>query len=101
MIVSLNEFGVGQTFNYIFDDIYTPAGSEPTFNAATQEIIVGVDASVPAFLKIVESDAEVGSETVVEPDDQWVRRSEKLGFYAKRREGRIVTDSKAIVGLVS
>lgn len=101
MIVALNEFGVGQPFNYIFDDLYTPAGSEPTFNAATQEIIVGVDASVPAFLKIVESDAEAGSETVVEPDDQWVRRSEKLGFYAKRREGRIVTDSKAIVGLVS
>lgn len=99
-IIPLIEFGVGQPFNYLFDDQYTPAGSEPTFNAATQEVVLGLDASVPAFLKIVESDAEAGSETVVEPDDQWVRRSEKIGFYAARSEGRIVTDSKAAVGLI-
>ena len=99
-LVTLNEMGVGQPYSYLFDDYYTPVGAETTFAPATQELAIGLDLSVPAFLKIVESDAEVGSETVVEPDDQWVRRSEKLGFYAQRREGRIATDSKAIVGLV-
>ena len=99
-LVTLNEMGVGQPYSYLFGDYYTPVGAEVTFAAATQQLAIGLDLSVPAFLKIVESDAEVGSETVVEPDDQWVRRSEKLGFYAQRREGRIATDSKAIVGLV-
>lgn len=99
-LITLNEMGVGQPYSYLFDDYYTPVGGETTFSAATQQLAIGLDLSVPAFLKIVESDAEVGSETVVEPDDQWVRRSEKLGFYAQRREGRIATDSKAIVGLV-
>ena len=99
-LITLNEMGVGQPYSYLFDDYYTPVGGETTFAAATQQLAIGLDLSVPAFLKIVESDAEVGSETVVEPDDQWVRRSEKLGFYAQRREGRIATDSKAIVGLV-
>jgi hypothetical protein len=94
-LVPLNELGVGQAYNQIFDDYYTPINSEPTFNAATQEVLIGLDLSVPAYLKLVETDAEAGSETVVEPDDQWVRRSEKLGFYAARREGRIAIDSKS------
>jgi len=99
-IVPLVELGVGQPYNYLFDDQYTPAGGEPSFNAANQEIVIGVDASVPAFIKITESDADAGSDTVVEPDDQWVRRSAKIGFYAQRSEGRIVTVSKACVGLI-
>lgn len=99
-IVGLNELGVAQPYTYLFDDFYTAAGSEPSFSAATQEIVIGVDASVPAFIKIIETQSEDGAETVVEPDDQWVRRSKKLGFYASRTEGRIVTDSKALAAIV-
>jgi hypothetical protein len=96
-LIVLNELGVGQPYNYLFDDLYTPAGSDATFNSATQEIAIGVDASTNAFLKIT----EVGDSgaTEVFPDDQWVRRSEKIGFYASRTEGRIVTDSKSICAI--
>jgi hypothetical protein len=99
-LIPLLELGVGQVYNQLFDDYYTPVGGEPTFNPATQEVLIGLDLSVPAYLKLTETDADVGSQTVVEPDDQWVRRSEKLGFFAKRREGRIATDSKAGVALI-
>jgi hypothetical protein len=97
-IIVLNEMGVAQPYNYAFDELYTAAGGEPGFAAATDELVIGVDASVPAFIKIVESGDS--GETVVEPDDQWVRRSEKIGFYAARKEGRIVTDTKAIAAIV-
>jgi hypothetical protein len=99
-LVPLNELGVGQAYNQIFDDYYTPVGAEPTFNPTTQEVLIGLDLSIPAYLKLVETDSDVGSETMVEPDDQWVRRSEKIGFFAKRREGRIAIDSKASCALV-
>ena len=99
-LVPLNELGVGQVYNQLFDDYYTNAGSEPSFSAATQEVAIGLDLSIPAYLKLVETDSDVGSETVVEPDDQWVRRSEKIGFFAKRREGRIATDSKAACAII-
>lgn len=97
-IVTLNELGVAQPYSYLFDDQYTPVGAEVTFAAATQQIVIGVDASTNAFLRIVEQ-GESGA-TEVFPDDQWVRRSEKIGWFATRREGRVVTDSKSVVGLV-
>lgn len=99
-LVPLIELGVGQAYNQIFDDYYTNTGSEPSFNPATQEVVIGLDLSLPAYLKLVETDSEIGSDTVVEPDDQWVRRSEKIGFFARRREGRVATDSKTAACLI-
>lgn len=99
-LVPLLELGVGQAYNQIFDDYYTPVGAEPTFDPSTQEVAIGLDLSLPAYLKLVETDSEIGSETIVEPDDQWVRRSEKIGFFARRREGRIATDSKCSTALI-
>lgn len=99
-LIPLNELGVGQAYNQLFKDYYTAGSGEPAFDPATQEVLIGLDLSVPAYLKLIETDAELGSQTVVEPDDQWVRRSQKIGFYAGRREGRIATDSKAAAALI-
>lgn len=99
-LIPLVELGVGQVYNRIFKDNYTNIGAEPTFDPTTQEVVIGLDLSVPAFLSIVETDSETGSNVVVTPDNQWSNRSKKIGFFAERREGRVVTDSKALVTLI-
>lgn len=99
-IVVLNEMGVGQPYSYLFDDYYTNAGSEPAFDIANDELVIGVDASIAGLIKIEESDADTGSTVMVEPDDQWSKRSGKIGFYAERKEGRIVVDSKCLAAII-
>lgn len=99
---SMVEFGKTQIYNKIFDNFYT--GS---FNPTTQQIALGLDLSRNVFLRpVVTSDEATetlgtsGGQVVVRPDDQWVTRSEKVGFFAKVREGRLILDDRAIVGIV-
>lgn len=88
------ELGVGQKYNTIFDNFYSG-----TFNTATDEIVIGVDLTRPVFLRPVVVDEDGGGQIVVRPDDQFVARSEKTGFYAKVKEGRVILDDRALVGL--
>ena len=89
------EFGVGRKYNTIFDNFYTG-----TFNGATDEVAIGVDLTRPVFLRPVVVDEETGGQVMVRPDDQFVSRSEKTGFYAKVKEGRVILDDRALVALV-
>jgi len=34
------------------------------------------------------------------PDDQFVTRQQKVGFYGGLEEGRVILDNRAIVGLI-
>jgi len=107
-IHTLHELGVGRAYNALFDSFYTPVGPQPVFNVATQDLVVGVDLSVDAFVRAVAteptSDIDVDSpqnystvQTLV--DDQFVARQEKIGWYTKLEEGRVVLDHKALVGV--
>ena len=89
------EFGVGQKYNTIFDNFYSG-----TFNPAADEVCVGVDLTRPVFLRPVVVDENGGGQVIVRPDDQFVSRSEKTGFYAKVKEGRVILDDRALVGLI-
>lgn len=99
-IHEIQEFGVGQPYNSLFDDLYTSSGSDVTFNSATQEIALGVDLSVPSALKVEAVDSDSGSVFRAEPDDQWASRSKKVGFWGEAEMGAIVVDSKAFYGIV-
>ena len=48
---------------------------------ANQEIIVGVDRSVEAFVRPVARNSETGSTFTALPDDQFAARQDKTGFY--------------------
>jgi hypothetical protein len=44
--------------------------------------------------------SESRGQVKVLPDDQFLARSQKVGFYSYVEEGRVVTDARAVVGLL-
>lgn len=102
-VIELNEFGVGQKFNSVFDtfaastDYGSPAG---TFNGASEEIIVGIDRSRESLVRPVAIDSENASEFNLIADDQYSIRQSKIGYFGSLEEGRLVLDNRAIVGCI-
>ena len=78
----------------------TGAGGGAGGNAAgTQEIMVGIDRAAEAFVRPVARNSETGGTFTALPDDQYAQRQDKIGFYGGLEEGRVMLDSRAIVGL--
>ena len=105
----LNELGVGRSYNSVFDNYYTASGAQPTFNGSTQQVVIGVDLSQDAFVRVVASeptgDFDVSSPSeygtvITQVDDQFLGRQEQVGWYTRLEEGRVVLDNKALVGVI-
>lgn len=99
-INELVELGVGQIYNSIFDSVYSPSGGDVTFDGATQEIVLGFDLSLESAIRVIAADSDTGSTFQLEPDDQFISRAKRFGWYGSMEEGRMVLDNKAFVGLV-
>jgi hypothetical protein len=105
-IVELNELGVGKKYNQLFDQFdsgnIAPNGTNTAhaFAESTDELCVGIDNSKGAFIRALAQNADSGSSFTADPDDQYVQRAEKLGFYGSLEEGRVCIDGRAIVGLI-
>ena len=69
------------------------------FASDESEILVGLDLSRDAFIRPVARQADSGGTFTSLPDDQFVSRAERLGFYGFLEEGRVCLDSRAIVGI--
>lgn len=94
-IHDLIELGTTQKYNSLFAEFYTG-----TFTGSSDEILVGLDLTKDAFVRPVARQAESGGTFTALPDDQFVTRSEKIGFYGFLEEGRACVDSRAVHGLV-
>ena len=106
-IIPIYEFGVGQRYNTLFANIagstaYTDftGGNSASFSNSTSEIMLGIDATVGAMKKPIIVEDEASNEFRTRPDDQFVSREEKVGFYTTVQEGAIVTDSRAFVLMI-
>lgn len=99
-INELLEFGVGQSLNALFDQYYTAGGGEPAFANATEELVFGADLSLEGAIRVIASNADTGSTFELQPDDQFVARQDKVGFWGGLTEGRIILDTKCFVGCV-
>lgn len=102
----LLELGVGKKYNVLFNEFLGAAGkggglgpAGGAWSAATDEILVGIDASRDAFIRPVARQDEGGATFTALPDDQFVARQEKTGFYGYMEEGRVCIDARAVVGL--
>ena len=107
-IMEIHELGIGYKYNDLFDffagaNAYAGHAGSGTaaFDGATEEILIGLDlASMDSLLRPVAVDAENGSEFRVSPDDQFVARSGKVGFYGALEEGRLILDDRVITGII-
>jgi hypothetical protein len=105
-IMEINELGVGQKFNTIFDtiaDTTSYAKADGTAGAefgATDEILIGLDRGRDSLVKAVAVDEENGSEFQLTADDQYSIRQNKIGWFGGIEEGRMVLDNRALAGVV-
>ncbi len=108
-IMEINELGIGYKYNDLFD-FFAGSTSYPahpgdssgtTFDGSTEEIVIGLDlGSMQSLLRPVATDAENGSEFRVTPDNQFLDRSGKVGFYGALEEGRLILDDRVLTGII-
>lgn len=99
-IVELIELGLGKKYNILFDNYITTIPTGATFDPNTHQILVGVDNTKGALIRAVATTSETGSQFNVQPDDQFLQRSDKAGFYGSLEEGRICIDARALSGII-
>lgn len=99
----LVELGQGRKYNTLFD-VLLAAGPNSSVNfdptATGHEVLVGMDLTKDAFVRPVAQNSETSSTFTALPDDQFVSRSEKIGFYGNLEEGRVCLDARAIAGII-
>jgi hypothetical protein len=106
-IMEINELGRGQRFNTIFGNV---AGSTSfasanganagAFSAANEEILIGIDRTRESLIRAVATDSDTGSEFNLIADDQYSIRQNKIGYFGGLEEGRMVLDTRALVGKI-
>jgi hypothetical protein len=108
-IMEILELGDGKKFNTIFDTVagstsyaghYATGGSAGAFNGASEQIVVGLDRSRDSLIRAVAVDSDTGSEFNLQADDQYTLRQGKIGYFGALEEGRMVLDTRALVGLI-
>jgi len=100
----LVELGANQKYTTLFSTFAgtvggADGGSTFTF-AASDDLAIGLDLSKDGFVRPVARQAESGGTFTALPDDQFVSRSEKIGFYGFLEEGRACVDSRVIGAIV-
>lgn len=106
-IMEINELGRNQRFNSVFDAVagttnFSNVGGTSTgvFDGANEEIIIGLDRSRDSLVRAVAVDSENGSEFSLTADDQYSIRQNKIGYFGSMEEGRMVLDTRALVGKI-
>jgi len=98
-IHELVELGANGKYNKLFDEFVTTIASV-SFDGTADDLVIGLDLTKDAFIRPVARQAESGGTFTAIPDDQFLSRSDKLGFYGFLEEGRACVDSRAIAGIV-
>ena len=95
-----NELGDNKSYTQLFDGYAGATTFGGSAFAATDDLIIAINASAGALVKPIITDGETGEGLNVWPDDQFVRRQGKVGFYAQVQEGAIITDTRYLLGLI-
>lgn len=89
------EFGPSQKYTKVAAGLVTAAGG--TFNT-TDDLMLGFDMTKEFAYRPVSVNGE-GTTLTLQPDDQFVGRQEKIGFYGAKDIGHVVLDYRPIVAL--
>jgi hypothetical protein len=106
-IMEINELGVGQKFNAIFNTLAGTTSFDGPNSAAGQfadgdEIVIGVDlvSGRDAMLRAVATDPDSNAEFSLSADDQYSIRQKKIGYFGSLEEGRMIVDNRVLFGLI-
>jgi hypothetical protein len=114
-LMEINELGVDQRFNAIFDTLAAATNyQKPTtadtvgtvaqsvFDAATEQIAIGVDLvkGRDSMLRAVSVDPDSSGDLQLIADDQYSIRQKKIGYFGSVEEGRMVVDDRVLFGLI-
>jgi len=89
----LKELGVNRKLSNIFNTYYT--SSSPSFTVGSQDLVIGMDLGTQSCKRPVRIDKN-GGQVLAKPDNQWVERAEKIGWYFSLNEARVVVDNRFI-----
>lgn len=96
-LVNIYEMGQGQPYNSLFANYIgaTNVGGS-AFVPATQEVIwaFSLNSNKRAITRLVEKSPEGNGTVQTFVDDSFPARSEKIGWYTRLREGRVILDSR-------
>lgn len=95
-IMEINEMGVGQKFNKVFDAVSTDLT-----DSSKEELLLGLDRSMDSLMKVVSLDSDSGTEMSLLADDQYSVRQQKIGYYGSLEEGRVILDDRALYGMIA
>jgi hypothetical protein len=99
-IIEVLEMGINQRFNKIFDAVRSANSVTLTnWSQTDDEILIGVDRSRDALIRPVLLEEGSANELTVAVDDQFSLRQNKIGYYGRLEEGRVVLDDRALVGI--
>jgi hypothetical protein len=101
-IHELVELGADQKYTKLFNEFAGTVGQSGATLAFADadDVVIGIDLTKDSFVRPVARQAESGGTFTALPDDQFLTRSDKLGFYGFLEEGRACVDSRAIAGIV-
>jgi hypothetical protein len=105
-LIELLELGSSQAYNALFAEYASgktftefDASNGGSFSNSADELIIVLDASKDFAWKAKEVGGEGQSFTLL-PDDSIPARSDKIGMYGYVSEGRIITSTRPIMGLI-
>lgn len=95
-LVQFLEFGPGRKYAELFGRLLADAGG--TWNVGGDDIMLGFDNTKEYAWRAISTDG-AGSTFSLQPDDQFVSRQQKIGFWGSEEVGYLVPDKRPIVGL--
>jgi len=105
-IAELLELGLGMDYQTLFSQYSTASIAKfdgtggAVFDKDNDELIVVLDASKDFAFRAIKTDGDNNSVFALEPDDQFVKRSGKIGLYGGVEEGRMVLDARGAAALL-
>jgi hypothetical protein len=106
-LVTVYNMGINETYNILFASAAGARtyagynnGTAVAFSPGSEQVVYAVNKRVKSLAVLSESNPDDGSQMRVLADNQFSNRAEEIGFYAKKREGRVGIDGKGLCALV-
>lgn len=106
-LVQANEFGINFPYNKLFSTLVGSTqfegynqGANAAFSQGTEQVVVALNLNIDSLMRLVETSADTGATFTITPDDQYVLRQDKAGFFGRLKEGRVILDARGLAASV-